>query len=213
MSKYIQPLFPGKIYHVFNHAVGKDKLFYNEDNYSYFNYLFSKYFIEFVSIYAYCLVPNHFHLVIRTEDEAVFEKHCEKDEDFSQLISKKFSNFFNAYSKAFNKAHNRRGPLFYRPFKRIEIDSNDYLQQVVQYVHYNPIHHGLVSKISEWKHSSFFEISQSASIDKYVEMIKIFGSRENFINRHIDLDELNMTEFNKKYLFDEVEKSLYIRET
>jgi hypothetical protein len=44
-------------------------------------------------------------------------------------------------------------------------------------------------------------------------MIKIFGSRENFINRHIDLDELNMTEFNKKYLFDEVEKSLYIRET
>ena len=99
-------------------------------------------------------------------------------------------------------ANNRKGPLFHRPFKRIEINSNDYLQQVIQYVHYNPVHHGLVTKISDWKHSSFFEILHSVNMDNYAEILDFFCGSENFISSHEDGEILSLSKSKHKQLFD-----------
>src|SRR5690606_28505360 len=66
-----------------------------------------------------------------------------------------FSHLFNAYTKHLNEKCNRHGNLFQRPFKRKRIDDEDYLRQVILYIHHNPVHHGFVNHLSEYPWSSY----------------------------------------------------------
>jgi len=112
------PLLPEHIYHIYNHANGNENLFREDENYGYFLQRYWEFIDPIAEIYAYCLMPNHFHLMvkIRREDEISeyfkLSKNLIDVEDLSGLISKQFSNLFNAYSKAFNKKYSRRGSLF-----------------------------------------------------------------------------------------------------
>lgn len=78
-----------------------------------------------VDILAYCLMPNHLHLVVREKTEGG--------------ISKFMLKLMTAYSMFFNTKHERSGPLFTRPFRSKYIDSDDYFQWVFAYVHLNPL--------------------------------------------------------------------------
>src|SRR5690606_22968892 len=94
-----------------------------------------------VSIYAYCLMKNHYHILLRIEDE--------------ERITQSFSNLFNAYAKAFNKATNRTGSLFEKHFKRIRVNSEDYLKALVVYIHLNAQYHRFVDNFSEYTRRSY----------------------------------------------------------
>jgi REP element-mobilizing transposase RayT len=102
--------------------------------------------------YALVLMRNHFHFLVKIKDEFEILKQGKK------TISKphqNFSNLFNAYCKAFNKRYNRHGSLFERAFKRKLINDNEYLKQVVLYIHNNPIHHGIVLDLNDYPWSSY----------------------------------------------------------
>lgn len=77
MSTPQQPLVPGQYYHVFNKSVGGELLFRNEANYLYFLGKYKKYVSPFAETLAYCLMPTHFHFLIRPLG---FEKTCEGSE-------------------------------------------------------------------------------------------------------------------------------------
>ncbi|MBL7066456.1 MAG: hypothetical protein ISS29_01165 [Candidatus Marinimicrobia bacterium] len=63
------PIFiENQFYHVYNRANGEDKLFYTDANYLYFLAKLNSYISTFVEIYAYCLIPNHFHLPVKVKD-------------------------------------------------------------------------------------------------------------------------------------------------
>ena len=68
------PLEENGFYHVYNHAVGNEQLFMNNENYLYFLKLLKKYLSTFVDVYAYCLMPNHFHFIIKikSKEEILF---------------------------------------------------------------------------------------------------------------------------------------------
>ncbi len=66
-----------------------------------------------------------------------------------------FSHLFNSYTKYFNRFHGRHGALFERPFKRKQIDSDEYLKQAVIYIHNNPVHHSFVSHPIDYPWSSY----------------------------------------------------------
>jgi putative transposase len=74
MSKFHEPMFPDRIYHVINHANGFENIFANQDNYRYFLQQYAKYIFPIARTYAYCLMPNHFHLLIRIRSEEELEK-------------------------------------------------------------------------------------------------------------------------------------------
>jgi putative transposase len=181
------PLLPGKYYHIYNHANGSENLFYSHDNYLFFLKKYVEHILPIVDTFAYCLMPNHFHLAVRIK-MATDLKNLEGLQDLQSLerfISQQFSNFFNAYSKAFNKQHNRRGNLFVHTFKRKQIDSDDYFKRLIHYIHFNPVHHNFVEDLRDWKYSSYESFfSEQASKINREEVIDWFGNQQAFFDFH-----------------------------
>jgi REP element-mobilizing transposase RayT len=178
-----EPLEPGCLYHIYNHAVGSDKLFRSDDNYYYFlkRYL---HFIEPVAdTYCYCLMPNHIHLFIEIKRDFLLPGNSRYSPE--QFVSKQFSNLFSSYSQAFNKQQSRRGNLFISNFKRKKVDSDEYITSLIRYIHFNPKHHGFVPDISSWKFSSFNILNSASETflarDKVIEW---FGNQEEFKRAH-----------------------------
>ncbi len=141
-------------------------------------------------------MPNHFYLLIYIKN--LTGLNPDSQSNLSGLITttkpphQHFSNLFNAYTKAFNKYHNRHGALFERPFKRKQIDSDEYLKQVIIYIHNNPIHHSFVSHPIEYIWSSYETcLSDKISKLKREEVIKLFDDKSNFIYCHQQLKDIS----------------------
>ncbi len=177
----------GNIYHIYNKAVGNELLFKTPDDYNFFLRKVARFLLPVADIYAYCLIPNHFHFLIRTkqEEELIELIKGKSDEKGSKVFQQSFSNFFNSYSKSYNKAHDRAGRLFLYPFKRILVDKDDYLLALIKYIHRNPIHHGIVKDFSDWKYSSYNAIlsTDETKVNRGF-VLGFFGSIEDFINFH-----------------------------
>jgi REP element-mobilizing transposase RayT len=188
MKKERIPLLPDHTYHIYNRGVGEEKLFLTDRNYNFFLEKLNKYILNVADIYCYCLMPNHFHLLLKIKNEASLEDNI-KGEIQGKLhvkISQQFSNCFNAYSKAFNKARNRRGSLFMKPFKRKPVDTEQYLKKIVHYIHLNPVKAKLVEYPHQWNYSSYNAItSQSKTKVKKDEVISWFDDLENFRFYHL----------------------------
>jgi len=224
MSVNQESLKPEKYYHIYNHAIGSDSIFFNDDNYIYFLKKFTDYVSPVANTYAYCLMPNHFHFLIQIKsEEEVFqflkENNKLPEEDitlaafknlsqgiagvdfFSLHISKQFSDFFNGYSQALNKQQNRKGNLFIRQFKRKEITSSEYLKSLILYIHSNPVHHQFVSTISSWKYSSYHSfISDKATQLKRKEALELFEGIENFKFSHQQINQNLIAELESQLL-------------
>ena len=134
----------GNYYHVFNRGVDKRHIFANDGNY---RFLLSK-FKEYVALYsltiiAYCLMPNHYHLLVRLEADGTLSS-------FIQRV-------FNSYVQAFNVQENRSGTLFEGRAKIKLIHRNDYFLHIPRYIHLNPVKAGLVTRPEDWPFSNYRE--------------------------------------------------------
>ncbi|MFD2202288.1 transposase [Shivajiella indica] len=149
---------PGQSYHIYNHANGTENIFREEENYRFFLQQYQKYLGEVVDTYAFCLMPNHFHLLVGVRsDLSGFEnltgliKHPSNNPAI-----KGFTDFFNSYTKAINKRYERKGNLFIRAFKRTPILEERQWQETFLYIHLNPVKHGFVKNYQYWKWSSWY---------------------------------------------------------
>ena len=169
------------VYHIFSHVNGKELIFREELNYQFFLKQLDKYIIPIAEIYAYCLLPNHFHLLLRFKNiEGV------NAEDEHHSLMKSFGNFLNSYAKAFNKKYNRKGALFLNAIKRKKITDEKYLLKVLHYIHNNPVNHGFVEDINDWKYSSYhayINLTKESKIERN-EMMQYFDTVNNFIEYH-----------------------------
>ncbi|MDP5101995.1 MAG: transposase [Nonlabens sp.] len=174
----------GKTYHIYNQGNSKESLFKEAGNYPYFLSKVEKYFTPFFDLYAYCLLNNHFHIVLKMKDDV--------DNHKATLA---ISNCFNAYAKAINKKYDRTGSLFRDRFRRKIIDNDEYLRTVIAYVSANGVHHGFKETIIEWPWSSFHDIASDTDtfLDKEF-VIKLFNGKENYIKstsqKDVTLEEL-----------------------
>jgi len=197
--KYFIPLEAGNFYHIFNRAVGNERLFKNEENFNYFLRKFNEYISPIASTFSYVLIPNHFHFLIEIKDrKELYKSHVileskkefpklkpETELDFEKFVMQQFSNFFNCYTKSFNKKHNRKGALFIDYLRRTLISDEEYLRNIVLYIHQNPIHHKLCNRLEDWKYSSYNSfLSKKPTLLEREEVINWFGDLENFIFMH-----------------------------
>ncbi len=207
------PLKPGNTYHIWTHANGDENLFRSEDNYNYFLAKYLHHVHPVVATYAYCLMPNHLHLMVKVKsEEEVLEFLRKKKGDpgltlqgfetlggLPNVISRQFSHLFNAYTQAFNKKYNRKGSLFIPNFRRKQIDNDEYFVRLIAYIHNNPIHHGFTQNLNDWPFSSrnAYLMDKLTKISKQ-EAMQWFGSLENFkdihrklnVEKHINLFEV-----------------------
>ena len=132
----------GKYYHVYNRGCNRLPIFFKDENYRFLIQKFidtiGKYNID---IFAYCLMPNHYHLLVR------------QNSDIS--ISKWLKTVFNGYSQAINKQENRKGTIFEGRAKNREITSEKHIMHLIRYIHYNPVYAGIVTKAEKWEFSDY----------------------------------------------------------
>ena len=186
-------MIPGEFYHLFNHANGRENLFVEEKNYSFFLEKLAYHIFPVCRIYGYCLMRNHFHLFISARTIKELKQLWQspdigKISDEKKIIlktSKAFSNFFSSYTQAFNKVYNRMGSLFIPSMKAEPIESNDSFCRVIHYVNKNPVHHGFTDRIEMWPHSSYkIFLSNSPTKIERDYVLKIFGGLDKFIEYH-----------------------------
>ena len=136
----------GEIFHCFNRGVDKRIIFLDSKHYTYFLKLLThlntsdvlgelrlhinkKPINPPVTILSYCLLPNHYHLVL----------YCNED----KVLSKFMQRIGTAYTMYFNNRYDRSGALFQGKFKAKHIDSDQYLKQILAYVTHNYIVHDI----------------------------------------------------------------------
>ena len=189
---------PESVYHIYTHANGSENLFNCDSNYKYFLSKYSEHIYPIAETYAYCLMPNHFHLMVqmRTEREIIAYLRGKSVElsslqgleslgGFSMIVSRSFSNLFNGYTQAYNKMYNRKGSLFSPNFKRKEVTDESYMTQLISYIHNNPVHHGFTDTLIDWPYSSFhtyLSVKPTKLNRRY--MTEWFGNKEGLIRFH-----------------------------
>jgi REP element-mobilizing transposase RayT len=186
------------IYHVYNRTVDRKPMFTSNENYTYFIRQFDKYLSDYVKIYAYNLLGNHFHFMIKVNnltDLTTFgklsnlttEKLPNQQKTTYDIVSHQFRKFFQSYAMAFNKEKNRIGTLFQTPFKRVRVEDENYLRELVCYINTNAHKHNLVKDFRDWRWSSYHNtISNKETKLLKEELISYFDDIDNFISCHLE---------------------------
>ena len=172
-----QKLYKNEIYHLFNRSIAGFKIFKNDKDIRRFLQALAYYATEegkyslsvflkknknfnynllllpqntIVKFIAYCIMPDHYHLVVKVKDPLRFSKYINDVE--------------NSYTRYFNTKTGRRGPLWESRFKRVRVETDEQLLHLTRYVHLNPTSDGLVRKPEEWRFSSYKDYINSPKI-------------------------------------------------
>lgn len=123
-------------YHFYNHGTDHTPIFRDGENYLFVikKILYSKNQFN-LSVIFYCLMPNHYHFLVRQDGE--------------QPASMLPQNDFNSYSKAYNKRYKRPGTLFESPYKVVHVEDSSQLLHICRYIHANTGKHGVVKEIGK----------------------------------------------------------------
>lgn len=180
----------GKYYHIYNRGNNREDLFKEEKNYSYFLKLYEHHIEPVAETYAYCLMRNHFHLLIKIKDLEHLPgfrnlEGVEHNPEVVKTPSRAFSNLFNAYTKSINKMYGRTGSLFEKNFRRIEVDSEQYFARLIHYIHFNPQQHHFMDDYRGYPHSSYqLVLSEEETIVQRRKVIEWFGGRKELLEFH-----------------------------
>ncbi|MBY0425417.1 MAG: hypothetical protein K2Q22_07270 [Cytophagales bacterium] len=193
-------MLPETYYHVYTHANGSENLFRSEENYFYFLKRYAHFIHPVADTFAYCLMPNHVHFLIRVKSEEALigfwnekypakligeQKSLEVYENLQGLTPQQFSNLFNSYTKSYNKVYQRRGSLFIPNFKRKPVTNDTYFTALIHYIHANPVHQGFVKDILDWNWSSYHSLlSEKHTRLKREEVLEWFGGKDAFGSSH-----------------------------
>ncbi|MBU0694898.1 MAG: hypothetical protein KKE39_00005 [Bacteroidetes bacterium] len=197
MKSNIDLLEPGSYYHIFNRGINKESVFKERKNYAYFLEKCMKYIHPIAKTFSYCLLSNHFHFLIqiRTEDEIRNNLPLKDGIEIKKLISHQFSHLFNSYAQSINKSTGRTGGLFETPFRRIAVQDENHLNQLVLYIHFNPVKHGFTNDYINYPFSSYqlFLNDKETRIARD-EVISWFGDLESFIKSHQEYKNYNFSD-------------------
>jgi putative transposase len=180
-----EPLQPGQYYHIYNRGINGEPIVREERNYLYFLKLYAKYIAPIAETYAYCLLSNHFHFLLRVHETGPVSADRRSGTGPVLNVSRQFNNFFIAYAKAFNKAFQRTGGLFESPFKRRLVNKDRYFTYLVAYIHRNPQRHGFVDNFRHWPYSSYRAIlSTKRTRIQRAAVLEWFDGRTGFEQAH-----------------------------
>ncbi len=141
MARSLRIEYPGAWYHVMNRGAQKKTIFHDSKYCKIFLKLLSEISKRYqIQIHAYCLMPNHYHLLINTP---------------MGNLSKAMKHLNGSYTQRHNKLLKIDGPLFRGRYKSIIVDANDYLLTLSRYLHLNPVVAGIVAMPEAYRWSSY----------------------------------------------------------
>jgi REP element-mobilizing transposase RayT len=204
-------------YHIFNRGINGATIFRCETDFNHFLMLYKKYILLIANTFAWILMSNHFHFLVKIKEEneigfltpfsaSTYSKKWREilPADTSRLgysqdklkkpnPSRQFSHLFNAYSKWFNNKYKRSGSLFEKNFNRKEVEDEQYLKHLVYYIHHNPLHHGVSNSYTDYQWTSYNDFVQRRSNLADIEtVIAWFDDLDNFVFFHQEEHELSV---------------------
>ncbi|MBW8058684.1 MAG: transposase [candidate division NC10 bacterium] len=140
MSRPLRIEYPGAYYHVMNRGLAHGKVFLDDADRGRFLGLMGEICrLWGLKVYAYCLMDNHYHILLQTPQGG---------------LSRTMRHLDGIYTQKFNRAHQRDGPLFRGRYRAILIDAEEYFLAVARYIHQNPIEAGVVADVDRYHSSS-----------------------------------------------------------
>ena len=208
----------GRFYHIFNRGNNYEDIFLEKADYECFLELYDIFIDTVADTYAWCLMKNHFHVLLRIRDEeeiGYFNSADARSEDMyikwkthfpgtpqknhskKPEPSEQFKHLFSTYAMWFNKKYKRKGSLFSKNFERIGITNERYYSNMIVYIHNNPVKHGFVDQAIDYPWSSYLTVVSTKNTKlKRDEVIKYFKNIENYKSMHtkglVDDAYLNM---------------------
>jgi len=190
----------GTIVHIFNRGNNREKIFYDQGDFKAFLFRvglalgidskilktenltsvpFSRIRINsnknLFELHSFCLMPNHFHLLIEQKGEVP--------------ISKLILQICTSYAMYINKKHKRIGHVFQDQFKAVLIENNSQFMWTSAYIHMNPVKNGLAKSPGEYVWSSYNDFSSERNLPIVSKelLIETFGGKNNFIKETLAL--------------------------
>jgi len=137
MARPLRIEYPGAYYHVMNRGLSRRNIFLEAKDYERFLELLGETSRQWqVEIFSYCLLDNHYHILLQTPGAG---------------LSRAMRHLDGIYTQRFNRAHHRDGPLFRGRYKAILIDADEYFLSVVRYIHQNPVRAGIVTDMDRYR--------------------------------------------------------------
>lgn len=168
MARRPRVFAPGLLYHVIIRGNQRRQTFRSHDDYKAYLDRLEKYRAKFgVRIYAYCLMPNHVHLLLETG---------------STPLAKFMQGLQQSYTQYFNRTHRKVGHLFQGRYKAIICEKDTYLLALVRYIHLNPVRAGLVKRPERYPyagHGSYL-ISGTAKILEAGPVLNLLGGKKHY---------------------------------
>ena len=144
MSSRNRTFAPGHYCHIYNRGINREKIFFSKENYLHYLRLLGKYIEDYlVTVIAYCLMPNHYHFLLR--------------QDGDTPLSKFMKAVLSAYVQPLNKQLERKGPLFEGRFRHVYVDRDEYILHLCRYIHFNPVTARYVRIPEKWIFSNYQE--------------------------------------------------------
>jgi REP element-mobilizing transposase RayT len=162
--------YPGALYHVLSRGNERRDIFFDDKD----RHLFIKTLGEMsdrfeVEIFAYALMPNHYHLLIQTH---------------RPNLSRSMQWFGVSYTNRFNARHDRSGHLFQGRFKSILVENDAYLIELSCYIHRNPVRAGIARRLADYRWSSYLAYAYGRKSPKWLSVELILSSFEGS-DRHL----------------------------
>jgi len=154
MPRRITPFIPDTYYHLYNRGNNRQAVFFEADNYAYFLGGIKKYLHPVVHIIAYCLLPTHYHILVRIKGQT---SEVFMTSEVSERVSRAMQKFLISYTKAINKRFSRVGALFQGQFQAKPIKNFSHLLNLCIYIHANPVKGGLATSPKDWIYSNYLE--------------------------------------------------------
>ncbi|MFQ6070690.1 MAG: transposase [Candidatus Aminicenantales bacterium] len=140
MTRPLRIEFPGAVYHIFTRGNEKRAIFFTKEDRKNFLHTLSNTVERYKWIcHTYCLMENHYHLIIETPDGN---------------LSKGMRHLNGVYTQSFNRKHDRVGHLFQGRYKAIIVEKETYLLSLIRYIILNPVRKGYVELPEDWEWSS-----------------------------------------------------------
>jgi len=186
MARALRILFAGAYYHVLNRGQGKRTVFYDNADYQLFKQIVGEACqTSGVRVVAYCLMNNHYHLLVQTP-------HANLSTYMRQVNG--------VYTQRFNKRYREDGSLFKGRYKAVVVQEGSYLLRLIKYIHENPLRAGIVSDARDYAYSSHkaYVTGQETEWLRFHDALRTQWKKKNLRNayrEYMSLDDEKLKDY------------------